>query len=103
MTQPATLTITARTRIGFGCTTMAEQTPAGLRVAAPTFAAEFGTVRTIQDRARAYRRCVGADGGTFSRDGWWVRGRRVNAEDISDAIYDIVTCGKSSATVRVLD
>ena len=102
MSKPATLTITARTRIGFGCTTHTEQTPAGLRVAEPTFVAETGTVRTIQDRARAYRRCIGADGGTFSRDGWWVRGCRVDAEDISDAIYDIVTRGAASATVRVV-
>lgn len=94
------ITITRSTRLGYGCTSLPEQGPHGLRITAPA-QRWLGTPRTVRE-ARAERlRSIGVTGGGSCdyREALFVGGRRV-VETYTGEMWDALAmlCDGTSST-----
>jgi hypothetical protein len=101
----STITITRYTRVGYGCTSRPEQTPAGLRIAAPE-QRWTGTPRTVREARSERLRSIGVTGGGSCeyREAYYVGGRRVVESyrgETSDALAMLCDGVVSEATITV--
>lgn len=84
MTTRTTVTITKKTRLGYGATSKPERAPGGgMRIEQPREKVSGLTPKTLLDRRAAMLRSVGVvgGGGTSYREAIFVKGRRVVSPD----------------------